>query len=553
VTAKDVTRTESDPVARFDMIASVVADADITVRTAPDTLPTHTDGRTIWVSEQDGRDGLRRAREAVLVQALLLRHGTLDRRVLRRLRRPAVARRYLGFEVRRALSLGSPVPLVARLADTLDDLGPVSKSAEESLARARRRMPCGPTPRHWGTIIPKSVRRVVHRGSDHLMSAHTEQATAIDRRPSGANGEDRVGAAPEKERPEFFTLMARRIRGRGKRRRSANSSGPMLDGWSSGTSAATSAKGSIPPLPVPTTSESSSDCATWYPEWDVSRAAYRADWCVVREHPVPQRHDALIPQIQADPDLRRAMARLARSLTAEKGRLEGDDIDLDALIDRHASIRANRSWNRGVYIAHVRTKPDLVVMILMDASSSTAQPLDSGRSVFQEEHTTASALIDAMSAVGLTTAWWTFRSQGRHAVQVEQVKAFHDRADYNMHARAAKILPSGFTRLGTAVRHAAKAIDAQAGVGHRLLIVLSDGIAFDHGYEGAHADSDIRMALLEARSRGIGCLCLSMGVTSDDPRLQDTFGTREYLRYSSWRDLRGDTAPLLRATIRASQ
>ena len=61
------------------------------------------------------------------------------------------------------------------------------------------------------------------------------------------------------------------------------------------------------------------------------------------------------------------------------------------------------------------------------------------------------------------------------------------------------------------------------------------------------------MALIEARNRQIGCLCLSVGVDHDDTRLQDTFGAQDYLRFTSWDTLRGDLAPLLRTAIRASR
>jgi nitric oxide reductase activation protein len=247
------------------------------------------------------------------------------------------------------------------------------------------------------------------------------------------------------------------------------------------------------------------------------------------------------------------MARLARSLTAVRRQREGDDIDLDAVIDRQVSRRSGHHRDHGVHVARRHVEPELSVMILMDASSSTAEPLSDGHTVFDEQRTTSLALIDAMAAVGLSTAWWTFRSQGRRAINVELVKTFGAPADYAMHARAAALHPSGFTRLGAAIRHATRAMDAQAGAGRRLLIVLSDAVAYDHGYEGNHADGDARMALLEARSRQIGCLCLSVGVLRDDSRLRNTFGTEDYLRFKSWDALRGNLAPLLRTAIRSSR
>lgn len=546
--------TETDPVARFDLIASAVAEAEVTVRTARGDLPTHTDGHTIWINDADAGGDLRRSREAVLIQALLLRHGALNRACLKRLGRPATAHRYFGYEVHRALRIGSPLPLVGLIADTLGDRVAVPDSTQESLDWARGRVPISPTPRHWGTLIPKSVLQDVRSEAGDLLAGHSAADPAENANPKDETAEkDLTDAAPEKVRTDMLTLMARRIRKGTKGRRKGDGSGTMLDGWSSGASNALTAGGRMPPPPAPSDSDRSADGATLHPEWDDRRGAYRADWCRVSETAVPQRHEVAVPQIMTDSQLRRGVVRLARSLSAVDGQREGDDIDLDAVIDRQVARRYGHFRDHGVHVARLRVKPELTVMILMDASSSTAEPLGGGRTIFDEQRSTATALIDAMVAVGLSAAWWTFRSQGRHAVSVEMVKTFDQPADYEMHARAAALRPSGFTRLGAAVRHAAKAIDARAGAGHRLLIVLSDGVAFDHGYEGNHADGDARMALAEARNRQIGCLCLSVGIDHDDTRLRDTFGAREYLRFSSWDALRGDMAPLLRSAIRASR
>jgi len=550
VAANDVVDSAADPVARFDLIASAVAEASVTVRTGRTAAPTHTDGRTIWIDGTDAQNDLNRVREAVVVQAMLLRHGGLDRTALRCLRRTSIAHRYFGFEVRRALALGSPIPLVGLIAGSPGERGAVSNSAQESLDWARGRLPGDPTPPHWGTLIPSSVRR---DPPGDLMSGPTHaEAAQSATHASDAVEDDLADAAPEKGRTDMFTLVARRLRAGAKGRRKGSGSGTMLDGWASGAAVRLGTASRVSP-PAPSESDSSSDGVTLHPEWDVRRGAYRVDWCRVREQPVPQPHNVAVAQTLPDLQLRRGMARLARSLAWVHGQREGDDIDLDAVIDRQVSRRAGHHRDHGVHVARLRIKPELTVMILMDASSSTAEPLRDGRTVFDEQRTAATALIDAMAAVGLSTAWWTFRSLGRHAVSIEQVKGFDQPADYDMHARAAALGPSGFTRLGAAIRHAAKAIDARAGAGYRLLLVLSDGVAFDHGYEGKHADSDARMALLEARGRQIGCLSLSVGVEHDDTRLRDTFGAQDYLRFNSWDTLRGDLAPLLRTAIRVTR
>jgi len=550
VAANELVDSTTDPVARFDLIASAIAQEPVVVRVGPGAVPTHTDGRTIWINDNDAHNDLDRTREAVVVQAMLLRHGGLDRATIRRLRRKSTAHRYFGFEVHRALALGSLVPLVGVIAGSLRAHGAVSTSAQESLDWARGLPPSDPTPQHWGTLIPTSVRR--DQPGEPVPGPTNAQTAESATRTGDAAEKDLADATPEKERTDMFTLMARRIRDGAKGRRKGSGSGTMLDGWSSGTAIRLGTAGRVPP-PTPSVSDRSSDGATLHPEWDVRLGTYRVDWCRVREQPVPQRHNVTVTQTPPDLQLRRGMASLARSLAWVHGQREGDDIDLDAVIDRQVSRRTGHHRDHGVHVARLRIKPELTVMILMDASSSTAEPLRDDRTVFDEQRTAATALIDAMAAVGLSTAWWTFRSQGRHAVSIEQVKAFDQPADCNMHARAGALRPSGFTRLGAAIRHAAKAIDTHAGAGHRLLLVLSDGVAFDHGYEGQHADSDARMALREARSRQIGCLSLSVGVELDNARLRDTFGARDHLRFGSWDALRGDLAPLLRTAIRVSR
>ena len=59
----------------------------------------------------------------------------------------------------------------------------------------------------------------------------------------------------------------------------------------------------------------------------------------------------------------------------------------------------------------------------------------------------------------------------------------------------------------------------------RLLVVLSDGLAYDHGYEPAYGAADARRALGEARRQGVGCLCLSVGASTDDEALGRVFGS----------------------------
>ena len=122
-------------------------------------------------------------------------------------------------------------------------------------------------------------------------------------------------------------------------------------------------------------------------------------------------------------------------------------------------------------------------------------------------------------------ALYGFRSQGRTAVQVVPVKRFGDPFDTLTLRRLNALVPGGYTRLGAAIRHGSSVLEADGGTVRRLLVVLSDGFAYDHGYEGDYGEADARRALAEARRRGTACLCLSIGAGVDAASLRRVFGT----------------------------
>ena len=84
---------------------------------------------------------------------------------------------------------------------------------------------------------------------------------------------------------------------------------------------------------------------------------------------------------------------------------------------------------------------------------------------------------------------------------------------------------------------ARRVITEKAGTSRRLLVVLSDGLAYDHGYERVYGAADARRALGEARRQGIGCLCLTIGAGTDAAELAGCSAaprTRRYPSPSSW-------------------
>ena len=96
-------------------------------------------------------------------------------------------------------------------------------------------------------------------------------------------------------------------------------------------------------------------------------------------------------------------------------------------------------------------------------------------------------------------------------------------------------------------------LEERGGTSRRLLLVLSDGFAYDHGYAGAYGEADARRALSEVRRRGTGCLCLSIGAGTDPAALRRVFGTAAHATIPTADQLPGLIGPLARAALRSAE
>jgi nitric oxide reductase NorD protein len=285
-----------------------------------------------------------------------------------------------------------------------------------------------------------------------------------------------------------------------------------------------------------------------YPEWNVFTRRYRPDWCTVTEVEPTVATSELVPGPEAAA-MRRSIARLGLDLERRRRQPQGDDIDIDATVEARVELASGTAPDEDVYIDRVRHRRDLSVLILLDISGSAAEPSDSGGSVHDHQLAVAAALTEALHDLGDRVALYGFRSLGRTAVQVVPVKRFGDPFGTLTTRRLNALVPGGYTRVGTAIRHGSSVLESQGGTVRRLLIVVSDGFAYDHGYEGDYGEADARRALAEARRRGTACLCLSVGAGVDAVSLRRVFGTAAHASLPRIGQLTGAAGPLFRSAL----
>ncbi|MEU1546200.1 VWA domain-containing protein [Nocardia sp. NPDC005745] len=520
---------------RFRLLATFVAGRSVDVAEAPAGRPAHTNGRTVFVSAD--RSTAEQRRE-MLVQTALLGAGSLDRHLVRTLRaRPAVARRYLALEGCRVLAeLGEKVPL----ATTLGPLEPPgTATAEESLEVAAGRVPVADPPEWFGVIRPSRLLAATAgagaQATDKELRLDFDPIDLPEADDDDRDSEQATGSRILRlfENPLFNSrALSDRLR---KLFGDSRSPGDGAAGAEMRVRAVRRVRkvgANARPLPtrIGFTDDGKPGAAlgvggALHPEWDVHSQRYRPDWCRVIDFPLTVAADISAAGVPPDDVLRRRLSRIGLGSKVLRSRPDGDELDIEALIDLVVDLRSGYSPAENIYLERRKLERDLGVLILLDASGSATDTDPAGLTVHDHQRRAAATLALTLEELGDRVAVYAFRSQGRHAVHLPAIKTFDQRFGAVGRARLNQLQPSNYTRLGAGIRGAGEILRNEAGTQNRLLVVLSDGFPYDDGYEGRYAEADARKALEELRADGVACLCLSIGAATATDALERVFGS----------------------------
>ncbi len=279
-----------------------------------------------------------------------------------------------------------------------------------------------------------------------------------------------------------------------------------------------------------------------YDEWDRELTDHRLGWCRVVEKRVKQgdrsfvddtreRHKGVISSIRHQFQLMKP-----ENLTRVANEVDGEEFDLNAVIDYVIDRRADGQQSERIYTKRLRRRRDVAVSFLLDQSSSTARtigrhPLQPytrpGRRIIEIEKEGLVLMSEALEAVGDVYSINGFTSEGRRNVKFYVVKDFDEKYDDAVKRRIGGINYQNNTRLGAAIRHATARL-AKQDARTRLLIVLSDGRPYDHDYGDArYAREDTREALRQAKNEGITPFCITIDRESE-AELRDLYGEIGY-------------------------
>ncbi|MEX0344161.1 MAG: nitric oxide reductase activation protein NorD [Rhizobiaceae bacterium] len=266
-----------------------------------------------------------------------------------------------------------------------------------------------------------------------------------------------------------------------------------------------------------------------YPEWDSRQRRYIRDHTVVLESDVDEEDEA----VPLDAAARRRIGKVRRQFEALRprpqiltGQIDGDILDLEAVIRARADLKANGDPRDALWCQTQPHSRDLAVSILLDTSRSTESAV-TGRAVIDIEREALTALAWGLEACGDACEIHGFSSLRRDRVFVQRLKSFDNPMGTTIERKLCAIKPGFYTRLGAAIRHVSMKLQKR-NQSRRLLLVLTDGKPndLDH-YEGRHGIEDTRMAIRESRRQGQSVFGIAIDPKGQSwfPRL---FGTGHY-------------------------
>ncbi len=257
-----------------------------------------------------------------------------------------------------------------------------------------------------------------------------------------------------------------------------------------------------------------------YNEWGEDLHDYRANWARIREQThaggsltfyrdTAERYAGLLKKIRREFQMLKpeGFAKLKRQY-------DGDDIDLDAVVEFLVDRKAGISPSEKNYTLIQKRKRDIAVAFLVDMSRSTK-----GATIEREKESLI-IMSEALHEVGDAFAIYGFSGDSRDNVDFYRIKDFDDAYDDKTKKRISAIEDRLENRDGTAIRHTISKLRRRQ-ERTKLMILLSDGKPVDKEYSGTYAIEDTRMALKEAQHFGIKTFCITVDKTAAEylPRM----------------------------------
>lgn len=267
-----------------------------------------------------------------------------------------------------------------------------------------------------------------------------------------------------------------------------------------------------------------------YDEWDYKKRSYKENFCkvypqAVQETDVSYYKKTLVDYRATQDGLRKMLSTINNKYQQQRRQAQGDAFDLDAVTDLFVDIHSGHTPSEHVYLSNRKREKDLSILLLLDSSLSS-DGYAAGNRVIDVEKQVSILFGEILNEFHIDFAISSFYSKTRNHASYFNIKSF-DEPWSKARFKVGSIVPSGYTRIGVALRHSAALLDARPSK-NKWVILLSDGKPNDYDrYEGKYGIHDVKQALREMNSKGIQAYALAIEAQAKY-YLPQMFGANHY-------------------------
>ncbi|MEX1382464.1 nitric oxide reductase activation protein NorD [Lutibacter sp.] len=250
-----------------------------------------------------------------------------------------------------------------------------------------------------------------------------------------------------------------------------------------------------------------------YDEWDYKTRGYKPDFCKV--YPKTLLKNDVNYYKKTLNDNRTTLAGLRKMLTAVNNKFQqqrrqpqGEEFDIDAITDLFVDIHSGHTPSENIYISKRKKEKDLSILLLLDVSLSS-DGYAAGNRVIDVEKQVSILFGEILEEFNIDFSIDCFYSKTRNHSSYITIKDFDEdwqKAKFKVGA----VEPSGYTRIGAALRHSGAMLDKRD-TKNKWVILISDGKPNDYDkYEGKYGVNDVKQALRELNERNINSYALAI-------------------------------------------
>ena len=250
-----------------------------------------------------------------------------------------------------------------------------------------------------------------------------------------------------------------------------------------------------------------------YDEWDFKTRTYKPDFCKVYPKSILKTNSEYYKETISKNSstllgLRKLLSNVNNRFQQQRRQHQGDEFDIDAITDLFVDVHTGHTPSEKIYLSNRKKEKDLSILLLLDVSLSS-DGYAAGNRVIDVEKQVSILFGEILDEFNIDFSINCFYSKTRNYSNYITLKGFDE--DWNKAKfKVGAVEPSGYTRIGSALRHSGALLDTRD-TKNKWVILISDGKPNDYDkYEGKYGVNDVKQALRELNERQINSYALAI-------------------------------------------